>query len=59
MVGIFMNYLSKIFVVLFLLIDDIGRLIRWVVQKVQLLTNSAPVEAASTPQANPLLAQSF
>jgi hypothetical protein len=59
MVGIFMNYLSKIFVVLFLLIDDIGRLIRWVVQKVQLLTNSAPVEAASTPQGEPITRSEF
>ena len=30
MVGVFMNYFSKIFVIIFLLIDDIGRLIRWV-----------------------------
>lgn len=30
MVGVFMNYFSKIFVVIFLLIDDIGRLIRWI-----------------------------
>ena len=59
MVGIFMNYLSKIFVVLFLLIDDIGRLIRWIVQKVQLLTNSAPVEAASTPQGEPITRSEF
>jgi uncharacterized protein len=33
MVGVFINYVSKIFVVLFLLIDDLGRLIRWIVSK--------------------------
>jgi uncharacterized protein len=33
MVGVFMNYFSKIFVVLFLLIDDLGRFIRWIVSK--------------------------
>jgi predicted MPP superfamily phosphohydrolase len=59
MVGIFMNYLSKIFVVLFLLIDDIGRLIRWIVQKVQLLTNSAPVDATSATQGEPITRSEF
>lgn len=34
MVGVFMNYFSKIFVVLFLLIDDLGRFIRWIVAKI-------------------------
>lgn len=33
MVGVFMNYFSKIFVLIFLLIDDIGRLIRWIYSK--------------------------
>jgi uncharacterized protein len=33
MVGVFINYVSKIFVVLFLLIDDLGRLVRWIVSK--------------------------
>ncbi|MES2797549.1 MAG: metallophosphoesterase [Bacteroidota bacterium] len=33
MVGVFMNYFSKIFVVIFLFIDDIGRLIRWIYSK--------------------------
>lgn len=33
MVGIFINYVSKIFVMLFLLIDDLGRLVRWIVSK--------------------------
>lgn len=33
MVGVFINYFSKIFVVLFLLIDDIVRLIRLVISK--------------------------
>ncbi len=35
MVGVFMNYFSKLVVILFLLIDDLGRLVRWVVAKVQ------------------------
>ena len=59
MVGIFMNYLSKIFVVLFLLIDDIGRLIRWVVQKVQMLTNSTPASTTATSQAEPITRSEF
>lgn len=33
MVGVFMNYFSKLFVILFLLIDDLGRLVRWVISK--------------------------
>lgn len=33
MVGIFINYISKIFVVLFVLIDDIVRFFRWVYSK--------------------------
>ncbi len=33
MVGVFMNYFSKLFVVLFLLIDDLGRVVRWIVSK--------------------------
>jgi uncharacterized protein len=33
MVGVFMNYFSKIFVLIFLLIDDIGRLFRWIYSK--------------------------
>ena len=33
MVGVFISYVSKIFVVLFLLIDDLGRLVRWIVSK--------------------------
>ncbi len=33
MVGVFMNYFSKIFAILFILIDDIGRLVRWGVSK--------------------------
>jgi uncharacterized protein len=33
MVGVFINYISKVFVLLFLLIDDLGRLIRWIVSK--------------------------
>lgn len=33
MVGVFMSYFSKIFAVAFILIDDIGRLIRWVFSK--------------------------
>ncbi len=34
MVGVFMNYFSKIVVILFLLIDDIGRLVRWLYSKI-------------------------
>jgi len=59
MVGIFMNYLSKIFVVLFLLIDDIGRLIRWVVQKVQMLTNSTPISTTATSEGEPITRSEF
>ncbi len=33
MVGVFINYVSKIFVILFLLIDDLGRLGRWIISK--------------------------
>lgn len=33
MVGIFMSYFSKLFAVIFLLIDDFGRLIRWIYSK--------------------------
>ncbi|MFD1816052.1 hypothetical protein SAMN04515674_112165 [Pseudarcicella hirudinis] len=33
LVGVFMNYFSKIFAVLFLIIDDLGRLIRWIASK--------------------------
>ncbi len=35
MVGVFMNYFSKLVVILFLLIDDLGRLVRWLVAKEQ------------------------
>jgi predicted MPP superfamily phosphohydrolase len=40
MVGVFMNYFSKIFVVLFLLIDDIGRLVRWISSKFSTTANT-------------------
>ena len=33
MVGVFISYVSKIFVILFLLIDDLGRLVRWIISK--------------------------
>jgi uncharacterized protein len=33
MVGVFISYFSKIFAIIFILIDDIGRLIRWVYSK--------------------------
>ncbi len=33
MVGVFINYTSKIFAVLFIFIDDIGRLVRWIISK--------------------------
>jgi uncharacterized protein len=33
MVGVFISYISKIFAVIFILIDDIGRLFRWLFSK--------------------------
>jgi uncharacterized protein len=48
MVGVFINYFSKIFVVLFLIIDDLGRLVRWIVAKFtgHTVTSNAPVGGA-------------
>jgi uncharacterized protein len=34
MVGVFISYFSKIFAIVFILIDDIGRLIRWIFSKI-------------------------
>jgi predicted MPP superfamily phosphohydrolase len=56
MVGVFMNYFSKIFVILFLLIDDLGRLVRWVIAKVQGVSAS-PV--ASNIEATPISRSEF
>ncbi|WP_044172944.1 metallophosphoesterase [Flectobacillus major] len=56
MVGVFMNYFSKIFVILFLLIDDLGRLVRWVIAKVQGVLAS-PV--ASNIEATPISRSEF
>ncbi len=39
MVGVFMSYFSKIFAIIFILIDDIGRLVRWVYSKFATPTN--------------------
>jgi predicted MPP superfamily phosphohydrolase len=44
MVGVFMSYFSKIFAIVFLLIDDMGRLFRWVYSK---LSTPASTEGIS------------
>lgn len=46
MVGVFMNYFSKLFVVLFLLIDDLGRFIRWIISKINPKTVTESTEIA-------------
>lgn len=52
MVGIFINYLSKIFVVVFLLIDDIVRLIRWITSK---FSSPEPIVANNDTNSAPSL----
>ncbi|MBB6002192.1 metallophosphoesterase [Arcicella rosea] len=51
MVGVFVNYFSKIFVVLFLLIDDIIRLFRLVVSK---FSSTSEISVATTSQPSAL-----
>ena len=51
MVGIFTNYLGKAFAVLFLLIDDLGRMMRWAWD--QLLGSGEE----AVPERSPLMAQ--
>jgi uncharacterized protein len=45
---ILVNYFSKIFVAIFLLIDDLKRLIEWIVEKVSSLFGRAPVKSEGT-----------
>lgn len=45
MVGVFMSYFSKIFTIVFLLIDDIGRFFRWIYSK---FSTQASIEGVST-----------
>ncbi|HXA00979.1 MAG TPA: metallophosphoesterase, partial [Cytophagaceae bacterium] len=46
---ILVNYFSKIFVALFLLIDDIKRLIEWIVEKVSAIFGREPVASEGKP----------
>jgi len=50
LVGVFISYISKIFVVLFLLIDDIIRLFRWVIAK---FTGSSETPVTTTTTDTP------
>lgn len=51
MVGVFINYFSKIFVVLFLLIDDIVRLFRLIVSKFSSTTTTTSISSPDQPSA--------
>jgi hypothetical protein len=43
LVSVFISYLSKVFIVLFLLIDDLQRLVRWVVSFFTKSTDAVPI----------------
>ncbi|MET3128478.1 putative MPP superfamily phosphohydrolase [Arcicella rosea] len=51
MVGVFINYFSKIFVVLFLLIDDIVRLFRLIVSKFSSTATTTSISSPDQPSA--------
>lgn len=64
LVGLFMNYFSKIFVVLFLFIDDIIRFFRWIASffttpDSQAVTQSSPTSTVPTPPANGISRSEF
>ncbi len=53
MVGLFINYISKVLVVVFLLIDDLIRLVRWIAGKFSRIEANPQASVAPSQIANP------
>lgn len=59
LVGVFISYFSKLFVVLFLLIDDLGRLVRWAIASFQKTPPPAEVlPSGSSPSPDTTISRS-